>query len=209
MKKGCLISIIIVSGLIIGLIFLTRNAFDSKYYRESIPQDLGGELICDVEFNVDIHTGHYSIEYKYLNEADTIDIGSTNFSSRPWNKNEQLIKFNDFLILKTGCSFNGDMIFLGKRDLHNWRAVMILPDIIEKDSVWISKGVLSLDNYSPCSSFINKIENGLVFVEYKYRVDKEITNLIETSQIIYQISKKTGDLKMIGIKVHKREREQS
>jgi hypothetical protein len=207
MKRGCFISILIVIGLTIGLILLTRNAFDTEYYHEIIPQDLGGELICDVEYNVDIHTGHYSIDYKYFNGKDTIDIGRAHFSSRPWNKNEQLIKFNDFLILKTGCSFDGDMIFIGKSDIDNWISNMILPDAIEKDSVWISNGVISLDNYSPSSSFISKIEDGLIFVEYKYRVDKEISNLIETSQIIYRISKDSGDLKMIDIIVEKRERE--
>ena len=205
MKKGCFIILILFLTLLAVVILLFRNRTEPEYYTEIVPQKVGGKLLCDAETHVDLHTGHFSLKYRYVNGNDTVRIGDTRFSGGSWIKKEQLIRFQTVYILKSRYSYNGNIIFIGDKNTNDWKQFVILPEKIEDDSLWKSCHIHSLTDYSPSSSLITRIDSGLIYVEYKYRVDKRITGLIGTSQIVYRLSAQKRNIKMISIKVLKKD----
>lgn len=52
------------------------DAFENTTYVEVIPQEIGGKLVCDVQYISDIHSWDYYVSYTYVNNNDTIPIGN-------------------------------------------------------------------------------------------------------------------------------------
>jgi hypothetical protein len=57
------------------------------------------------------------ISYKWNYKSYIVDICEGIYNIYKWNKDEQLIKLNDWILLKTGVEFNTDKLFLVRLDV--------------------------------------------------------------------------------------------
>jgi len=137
MKRGCFIALIAVFG--IGLVFLglVYWAFLPEYKTVEIEQDIGGKLICEMQYISDHHSWDYIIDYSYQPEkGERIFIGNGVYSGRDWNEDDQLFNVNNWTILKTGNYYGTDKIFYGDIKAGPWKEFQFTPENIEKDSLW-------------------------------------------------------------------------
>lgn len=200
MKKGCLIAIVIFIVLSAGFIYMLKSAFGPEYSTEEIKQDIGGKLLLDIVYYGDHHSWDYEINYKYLSKTgDTINIGDGTYHGREYPKKTQLIKYGKWIILPTGTD-DADKIIIGDFETEQWKEFEFTPQEIEKDSLWVSRNINSLQNYLPSQSYIQKLEGGHISILYKFRTDGEKPDELGLRTIQYQINKETGIPKMISIK---------
>ncbi|TKB99131.1 hypothetical protein [Pedobacter cryophilus] len=203
-RKGCLIPLVIGILLIILLIYGIFTSFDPVYSSTKIKQKIGGVLICNTIYNADHHTWQYDVNYKYQASNDSVyEIGQGTYYSREWNQDEQLIKYGKWIILKTGNWAGSDKIIVGNLKSKEWTEYKFTPENIEKSNIWTSSQTHSLLNYCCAESYITKINNGEIIVQYKFRIDENNTDLMGTRNIKYQIDTASGDPNMTGITVDK------
>lgn len=200
-KYGCLG----VSGafilLLISLPFLFKQAFGPLEENIEIEQNIGGTLLCNSVYNADHHSWQYDIDYKYKDEKGKVyPVGNGSYYGREWDKNEQLIQFGDWLILKTGGLHDSDKILIGQLDANEWNSFEISPETIERDSLWISEDIYSKMSWLPQEAFIKEIENEIIKVDYLYRIGETVDEQEERS-ITYEIDKSTGRLRMTRIEL--------
>jgi len=190
MKKGCLIIILGFAALIIYGLF---TAFDPEYDYAEIKQNIGGTLICSSVYNADHHDWEYEISYKYkTDQGSLIDIGYGTYYTREWNKNEQLLKFNNWIILKTGGRFRTDKVIIGNLKTKNWAEYAFTPEKIEKDSLWQTLKISSLLDACCPEAFIDTISNGQIELHYKFRTSYTIADEYDQRKIYYRIKNSTG-----------------
>jgi len=190
MKKAFLITLFLLAAL---LIYGFLTAFDPEYDQANIKQNIGGMLICNSVYNADHHSWQYDISYKYkLNNEDTIDIGNGTYYAREWNKDEQLIKYRNWLILKTGSGFRADKIIVGRVEDEKWIAYNFTPERIEKDSLWQALKVPSLLDYCCAETLIDKIDDGQIELHYKFRTSYTLVGEYDQRKIYYRIDDPTG-----------------
>jgi hypothetical protein len=109
MKKGCLVTIILLVGILVLFVYSLSTAFDPVYEKGEIKQNIGGFLMCNSVYNADHHSWQYDVSYTYkLDEGSAIDIGGGTYYGRSWNKDEQLVQYKGWTILKTGGSIGTD-----------------------------------------------------------------------------------------------------
>jgi len=198
MKKGCGISLLIVFGLGIILIGLIYWAFQPEYKTVEIQQKIGGKLICKMEYYPDHHSWDYFINYEYETKNGEIqNLGQGIYSGREWNENEQLVKVNNWYVLKTGNFHGSDKIIYGDLKSPEWKEYEFTPQSIEKDSLWKTKKIKTLINWSPSESYIEDIENNKITVIYEYRIDESKTELTEKKLIEYELSEDKPEMKKI------------
>jgi len=190
MKKAFLITLFLLAA---SLIYGFLTAFDPEYDQANIKQNIGGMLICHSVYHADHHSWQYDISYKYkLNNGDTIDIGNGTYYAREWNKDEQLIKYRNWLILKTGSGFRADKIIVGRVEDEKWIAYNFAPEHIEKDSLWQALKVPSLLDYCCAETLIDKIDNGQIELRYKFRTSDTLVGEYDQRKIYYTIGDSTG-----------------
>jgi hypothetical protein len=200
MKKGCLYSIGIFIVVVIGFIYMFLHAFDPEYDKAEIVQKIGGKLICNSIYKADHHDWQYDITYEYKSkENKTYKIGNGSYYAREWNKDEQLIKFDKWIVLKTGNFYGSDKIIIGNFETQKWTDYQFTPEIIEKEKMWKVAEIKSLLNYCCAESFITRIYNGKIVVEYKFRINETKTELMDKRKLIYEIDKNTGKPNLISI----------
>lgn len=200
MKKGCLYSIGILVVIIIGFVYMFLHAFDPEYEKVEIVQKIGGKLICNSIYNADHHDWQYNITYNYqLKENKIYKIGSGAYYAREWKKDEQLIKFDKWIILKTGDFYGSDKIIIGDFETQRWTEYKFSPEIIENEEMWKLSQIKSLINYCCGESFITSIHNGKIVVEYKFRINETKTELMAGKKLIYEIERNTGKPNLISI----------
>lgn len=191
MKKGCGIALLIVFGIGILLIGLIYWAFQPEYKTVEIQQKIGGKLICEIEYISDHHSWDYIIDYSYKSKnGDVIFIGNGVYSGREWNEDEQLVKMDKWTVLKTGNHHGSDKIIYGDVNTNEWKEYEFTPQTIENDSLWRTKNIKTLINWSPSESFIEDIRNNKITVIYEYRIDENKTELTEKKLIEYELSEK-------------------
>jgi hypothetical protein len=145
MKKGCLYSIGIFLVLVIGFIYMVLHAFDTEYDKVEIVQKIGGKLICNSIYNADHHDWQYDITYKYKSKENKLyKIGNGSYYAREWNKDEQLIKFDKWIILKTGDFYGSDKVIIGNFETQKWTDYKFTPEIIENEEMWKTAKIKSL-----------------------------------------------------------------
>lgn len=171
--------------------------FDPEYETEIIKQEIGGKLICESVYNADHHSWRYNVDYKYINQrGDTLDFSDGGYYGREWNKDEQLHQFNDWLLLKTGAWHGSDRIILR----NDKKGKIITYDIdnhfIESHELWKKQNIKSLLNYCCAESFVTKIIDNKIIVDYKYRIEEKEPDEYGKRQITFEIDKKSGDLIM-------------
>jgi hypothetical protein len=93
---------LILPGLFILFICGCSSGFGPDYDKAEIKQNIGGTLICNSVHTADIQNYQYDVSYEYENVNDsTFDIGSGTYYNREWNKDEQLVQYKNWTILKT------------------------------------------------------------------------------------------------------------
>ena len=208
-KKGKvykMVGLMIFSLTTIGMVALAiktlfgPSGFEPSYETIEIKQNIGGKLLCKSEYNADLHDWQYQISYNYItNNRDSINLGDGTYKGREWEKNEQLIKLGNWLILKTGSWSGSDRIIL-KNTLTDSLLVYNLNDeFIENDSLWKVQKIKSLLNYCCSESYIENISNGVIVLKYKFRTNENLNNLYDNRLITYQIESESGHIKMIKI----------
>jgi hypothetical protein len=199
-KKGCLIAILVLVGLAALFIYGLSTAFDPEYDKAEIKQSIGGTLICNSVYNADHHSWQYDVSYKYKIDNDSlVDIGSGTYYGREWNKDEQLIKYKNLIILKTGGWIGTDKVIIGDFKTKQWKEYEFTPENIEKDSLWLKSKTQSLLNWCCAETFIDKISNGQIVLNYKFRTSETKTNEYGQRKIYYTINELTGQPTMTKI----------
>lgn len=188
--------------LIVVKIIISPSGFGPEYDKAEIKQKIGGTLICNSVYNADIHDWQYDVSYEYK-PADTdslIKIGSGTYHTREWNKDEQLIQYKNWTILKTGGWYGYDKVIIGNLETNKWNEYDFSADNIEKENLWINSKTKSLLNYCCSESFVDKIGNGQIQIHYKFRTSETLTKLYGQKEIIYKIDDLTGQPIMTEIK---------
>jgi hypothetical protein len=185
---------IFLPGLSILFMCGCSSGFGPDYDKAEIKQNIGGTLICNSVHTADIQNYQHDVSYEYKDANDSIfDIGSGTYNNREWNKDEQLVQYKNWTILKTGNGFGTDKIIVGDLKKNKWTEYEFTPENIEKDSLWKSLNIHSLLNYCCSETFINKVKNkGEIQLHYKFRASENLLNQYIQKGIYYQIKDSTG-----------------
>ena len=180
--------------------FMDEAGFGPKNETVIIDQNIGGKLICQSVYNADIHSWQYEIDYVYKDRTGVkILLGDGTYYGREWKKDEQLIKFGNWIVLKTGSWYGSDRIILKNLQTNSSNKFDFNDKFIENDSLWKAQRILSLLDYCCSESFVDKISKNTVIVKYKFRTEKTLTNLYDKRFVTYKIDSITGGIKMIKI----------
>jgi hypothetical protein len=174
--------------------------FGPEYETVEIEQKIGGKLICESVYNADHHSWQYNVDYKYIdNEGDTLDFKYGGYYGREWEKNEQIQKYNDWLILKTGAWHGSDRLIIKNVQTDTTKIYDIDNRFIEKDSLWRGQNIKSLLNYCCAETFIENIQENRILLTYKFRTDEKMTKQYGKRKITYEINNETGKIIMTDI----------
>lgn len=200
-KKGCLIGVLALAGLLVLIVYLISTAFEPQYENIEIKQDIGGTLLCNSVYLADLHSWQYEVDYSYNtpNKQNYV-LGSGSFYGRNWRKDEQLIKYGEYFYLQTGGFGHADKVLFGKLDSVKWKEFEISPENIEQNELWISKNIYSKKGWLPQESYIKSFSNGILKVEYLYRTGEEVNDQ-EKRLITYKLNTETGIPEMKDIKL--------
>lgn len=181
-------------------IIVSPSGFGPEYETVEIKQNLGGKLICESVYNADHHSWQYNVEYKYIDiKGDTLDFKNGGYYGREWNKDEQIKKYNDWLILKTGSFHGSDRLIIKNIQSDTTKIFDLDNQFIERDSLWKAQNIKSLLNYCCAETFIMKVCENKISLKYKFRTDKNLTKKYGERIITYMLNTKTGDIKMTKI----------
>ena len=178
------------------------GGFGPENDNAEIQQKIGGTLICTSVYTADIHDWQYDVSYEYQppNSDTTIKIGSGTYHTREWGKDEQLVQYKKWLVLKTGGWFGHDKLIIGDIQANKWTEYHFSAEDIEKEKLWFDSKIHSLLNYCCSESFIDKIDNGEIRVNYKFRTSKTSPNEYGEKSVIYKIDELTGQPVMTAVK---------
>ena len=191
-----------ISMIIYSVVFFRNGAgFGPEYENVEIKQNIGGNLLCKSVYNADHHSWQYNIDYKYVDiKGDTLDFNNGGYYGREWNKDEQIKKYNNWLILKTGSFHGSDKIIVKNIKTNTTNVFEIDNEFIEKDSLWKVQNIKSLLNYCCAETFIENINENKVTLKYKYRTEENLPDEYGEKRITYEIDNETGKIKMTEIK---------
>ena len=182
-----------IVGLAALFIYSILTAFDPKYDQAEIKQTIGGTLICKSVYTADHHSWQYDISYKYKRGNNPlIDIGSGTYYGRDWNKDEQLVQYKDWLLLKTGGWHGTDKVIVGSLTTKPWKQYEFSPETIEKDSLRRQAKIHSLLNWCCAESFIDQIKDGQIIVHYKFRTSEKRVKEYGQRRLFYALNELTG-----------------
>lgn len=194
--------IITTAGMlfIIIKIVMAPSGFGPEYETVVIKQNIGGKLVCNSVYNADIHSWQYSIDYKYINsENDTIDFHGGSYCGPEWEKNEQIQKYDNWLILKTGFWHGSDRVIIKNILTDTTRIFDIDAKFIEADSLWRVQNIKSQLSVCCPETFVENIKGNDISVKYKFITKKNSKNQYGEKIITYKIDKETGNIKMSQI----------
>ena len=138
-KLGIVIFAITASAMIfLVLHFLISGVgFGPEYDKVEINQKIGGTLICSSTYNADFHDWQYDVKYEYkpLGTDSIIKIGCGEYYASEWNKDEQLIQFKKWTILKTGDRHGHDKIIIGDLKKNKWTEYGFYSMDIEREKI--------------------------------------------------------------------------
>ena len=105
-------------------------------YQVEIPQQVGGQLVCDVAYSCDIHDCDSHVEYNYAPTNDTtVKVGDGVIDGRVWDRDVQIQKIENVLALPVNSKYN-PAIFISTDDGHSWREHKFTDDIITAEVLW-------------------------------------------------------------------------
>jgi hypothetical protein len=173
-----------------------KNALTDTTYVVSIPQKIGGELLCQVHYSNDFHSWDYYVNYTYTtNKEDSIEIGSGRYSGEDWKRNEQIKSIGNWYALKTGSDWKSDKLLIGKIDSGNkWKEYVFSPEIIESERLWQTAQVNSDPNNGDSEVRIKTIEdNGEIIVGYVFaKKDRVFAFMTGRRTVKYLLNSQSG-----------------
>ena len=186
--------------IIVIQIIIKPSGFGPEYDEAEINQKIGGKLLCKSVYNADTHSWNFNVGYKYIAvNGDTIDLGNGDYDGREWNKDEQLIMLDSWLILKTGYTAGADKLVFKNIVTDSTMTYNFDDQFVESDSLWKTKNITSLTNYCCAETLIREISGDRIYLGYKFRTDGELTKKYDYRSITYKIDRKTGGIKMTSI----------
>ena len=194
---------IILTFSLLGLISCnsTDSIFTDETYQDSIKQNIGGLLIRDIHHYNDFNSFNYDIEYSYKDKNDSIKkIGVGSFYGQVPPKDEQLIRIDKWIVLKTSGDRDKDFIYIG--DGNNiWTKYEISPETIEQQDLWKAQKLETrTDNWDSVSKVKLIDSNGNITVVYTFVREKFIP-FFKTGKrkVIYSLNRITGILEITKI----------
>ncbi|PID95411.1 MAG: hypothetical protein CSA94_01755 [Bacteroidetes bacterium] len=179
-----------------------KESFGPKYETVEIPQKIGGVLICESLYTADFHSWDYNISYCYKENDSLYQIGTARYSGEKWKKDEQFVKYGNWLLLKVSNSSDSDKLIIFNIITKETNEFIVSPETIESNIIWKSENIRSQLNYSSTiSKIIDVNTNGVFKVEYVYR--KEGRTLFDKHgerEIVYKVDAKNGIPRMVEIK---------
>lgn len=161
---------IFFSILFVGVIWGMRI----EKYEVEIPQDIGGKILCKVQYGCDQHGCETLIEYNMVSEnGEVTRIGYGGVDGEDWDRNIQIQRVQNLLLINTESRKLAGL-FIGDSHAAKWSEYSFSPDTINSSSVWKSSGIKSLPNYSYYTeTTISEIKkNGEVIVVYKFVINE-------------------------------------
>jgi len=195
-----LLTVFTTIGLIIKVI-VSPSGFGPDYDSAKIKQNIGGTLMCRSVFTADIHDWQHDVSYDYV-PADSnraVYIGSGTYYNRPWEKNEQLVRYRDWLILKTGGMGDFDRVIIGDVKTNQWKEYDFSEESIVSDQLWMKMNPQPRSQRCCSKSFVTNIANGLIHVHYKFTRPEPNEGSYGHKDIVYIIDEQTGQLVMTKI----------
>lgn len=200
-KYGCFGVLGLGLILLISFPILFKQAFGPIEEIINIKQQIGGELICESTYSADLQSSYYFINFKYKKEnGEIVDIGNGSYFGRDWNKDDQLKKIGNWLILKTGGEYDSDKLLIGKSDSKQWGFFEISPAEIQKDKLWIDQKIHLNRKGTQGDSFIKEIKGDKIKVEYSYLAG-EGNGFQQTRILTYKFNEEIGLPKIIKIEL--------
>jgi hypothetical protein len=177
------------------------SALTDTTYIVKIPQKIGGTLICNAYYFDDFHSWNFDIEYNYENIYNSVSyIGNGRYAGREWEKDEQLVKFRNWLILKTADHRN-DKLIIGDLKSNKWTEYELSPKVIEEDNLWINSNINSSPDYYDSFTRIESVDStGEFLILYKYAIKNRIFSFMEGKRMIkFRVNSISGKPEMIKI----------
>ncbi|MFT3796518.1 hypothetical protein [Flavobacterium sp.] len=194
------ISILFIS-ILISCQGKVEDLLQDKTYVETLPQKIGGKLICNVHYWDDFQQAVHEIKYTYVDKNGiNYNLGSGKFE-KGWNKEEQLIQIKKWTILHTENSRNSDKLIIGDMSSNEWNDFIISPDIIEEIPIWKEKDIDSSPNNYDSTAKITKLKNnGEFIVTYKFAIKDRTFNFQNGERKLhYKLNFQTGIPKLVKI----------
>ncbi len=178
------------------------SGFGPDYDTAEIKQNIGGTLICSSVHTADLQEFQHDVSYVYkpADSSRAVHIGTGTYWKRSWDKDEQLIRYRNWMILKTGGAGDFDRVIIGDVRSNQWKQYDLSEETIVSDPLW--KRMNPQPRSEKCCSecFVTKIENGSIHVHYKFRTDGLWPKSYGHSDIVYAIDEQTGQPIMTDVR---------
>ncbi|MHB8793350.1 MAG: hypothetical protein ACYC6O_08445 [Thermoleophilia bacterium] len=176
--KHPILLIIVSVSIAIPIIFVLLAVWYMRVqtYVVEIPQDIGGKLVCNASYSCDQFGCDSLIGYNLVNsKGETTRIGYGTFEGEDWDRNIQIQKVQNRLLLKTETRESTiSVIFIGDINGTKWTEYEFSSDNLAANQLWKASGIKYLPNdTSSFSSTISEIkENGEIDLIYEFRTTK-------------------------------------
>jgi len=195
-RKGLLIGLAIVLGLILIPFIFLRLAFGPLH--DSVTIDLGteGKLICDEIYNGDFAKEFYEVKMilKTLN-GKKYDLGSITFHTQDWSKRITTRRVKEWIVfpLEPENFVQFKILNTISGQLND---TTLLPFDLRKDLLYKEKFKDRPDHLYAGSSRIQDISGNIFDVNYEYKAKAVYPSEILVSQkVTYEINPVDGKLK--------------
>jgi hypothetical protein len=200
------IALIVMSILatLFGLyqIFFGPSGFGPDYDKAEIQQNIGGMLICSSVHTADYQEFQHDVSYAYkpADSSHPVHIGTGTYWKRSRGKDEQIIRYRNWMILKTGGAGDFDRVIIGDARSNQWKEYDLNEESIVRDPLWKRLHSQPRSEKWCSESFVTKIENGLIHVHYKFTRPEPNEGSYGHKDIVYIIDEQTGQLIMTDIR---------
>lgn len=168
-KKGCGIIFIAISVLLIGFIWMIKEAFGPTFKTVEIEKPLG-KLVCTEQYTADMAGVLYDVDFKLINKnLDTLYLGNGIYNSDDWSKSIELIKIKDWYGIMTNYTSYAKIGITNKQDKEHLNLVFS-PLELKEDTIWKKTNTENPAWVYQGSSKINSFKGNELIVEYEYRL---------------------------------------
>jgi len=195
-RKGLLIGLGIVLGLVLIPFIFIRLAFGP--FHDSVTIDLGteGKLICNETYNGDFADEFYEVKMilKTLN-GKKYDLGSVTFHNQDWSKQIAIKRVGDWIVfpLEPEDFVQFKMLNTINGQLND---TTLQPFDLRNDLLHGEKFKDKPDHLYPGGSRIQDISGNIVEVNYEYKAKAVYPSEILVNQkVTYEINPEDGKLK--------------
>ncbi|MDD6211022.1 MAG: hypothetical protein PUB21_10495 [Bacteroidales bacterium] len=199
---GLLLFILCTLGMItLGIRAIPNsNTYEPKFETTVIEQKIGGKLLCNSSYFVDLRSYDFFINYTYINASgDTIDFEGGTYNGREWEKDEQIVKLGKFLILKTGSSHDSDKLIIKNIQTNETKTIVLDRYFVENNTLWKIQNITTQKDRCCFESFIENFEGNKFLLKYKFKTNEYLIRKYGVRMITFQIDEKNGDVKMIKV----------